>query len=175
MDREENTGSKVLVLTYCTKRKKKEGGPARRVYAGPTRNLFVLAEKLNAKCYILSAKHGLISCDDEIEPYELYLDDLGKADLEKLKEEVEKSCSKLKGPWKLAVVNLSAKYAKLLESCTVYAEYAIVLGKFYNVRARRTLHIIPKTIGERSSLLKLLGGMESLEDVLRFVEERTGH
>ena len=173
MDSEKDTGSKVLIVTNCSKRKSQRGGPAKEVYRGPIKNLFRLSEKLGATCYVVSAKYGLLSCEEHIEPYDTYLGDLGSSELEELRNTITSRCKELAGQWKLAIINLTSKYSEIFQ-CTIEAEYALVIGKFYNIKAKRLVRrIIPKTIGQRSSILRKLGGAESLEDVLRLIEEGT--
>ena len=173
MDSEKNTRGEVLIVTNCSKRKSRRGGPAKEVYRGPIRNLFRLSEKLGASCYVVSAKYGLLSCEEHIEPYDVYLGDLGSSELEELRKVITNKCRELTGPWRLAIINLTSKYSEVFQ-CAIEAEYALVIGKFHNIRAKRLMRrVIPKTIGQRSSILKRLGGAESLEDVLRLIEEGT--
>ncbi len=143
-----------MVVTACTKRKGKERGPAREVYKGAVRNLFYLAEEMGFECYVLSAKYGLISCEDEIEPYDVYLNELGEREREELKRSVESSCSALRGPWDVAIFHLSSNYASLL-SCYIEAERALIIGsRPPNLVSGREVVYRYKTLGERNKILK---------------------
>ncbi|ABU82461.1 hypothetical protein Igni_1285 [Ignicoccus hospitalis KIN4/I] len=136
--------------------------------------MFVLAERLGARCFVLSAKYALIECDARVEPYELYLGELGPEERERLKRRVGERCDELRGPWYLAVVNLSGRYSEVFP-CRVEARYAVVIGKVDVVSAEKALRLVPKTIGQRNSALKALGRARSLEDVIRLIEEGTFH
>ncbi|NPA85297.1 MAG: hypothetical protein GXO07_04750 [Crenarchaeota archaeon] len=170
MDSEEGLGGKVLVLTQCTKRKRRAPGPAKLVYSGSVKNLFLFSERVGAKCFIISAKYGLISCDEYIEPYDLYLKDLGLEEKASLRDALSSRCKEVEGPWLAAVVNTSREYSEVF-GCKVRAEYALLIGKGARVEAEVVYQVTPKTLGERASLLKLLGGLKNVEDLLRLIEE----
>ena len=170
MGGEEALRGKALVLTYCTKRKRRKAGRAREVYAGPVKNLFALSEAIGAKCYILSAKYGLISCDDYVESYDLYLKELGRESLNALREAVSRKCGEVEGAWDVAVINMSQAYSEAFP-CTIRARRALVIGKFRGVAAERLVKVVPRTLGERAKVLRALGRVRSLEDLVRLIEE----
>ena len=73
----------------CVKRKSAGGRPARDVYASPLwgyRRDY--AERLAVPWFILSAKHGLLTPDTHIEPYDLTLADLSPAERRAWSQEV---------------------------------------------------------------------------------------
>ena len=143
-------------MTSCTKRKGKEPAKAKHLYRGPVRRLFDLADKLNARCYVLSAKHGLISCEDVIAPYDVYLGGLTREQIADLKRRISERCGVLEGPWRLSVIHLSSKYASIID-CNIVSEKALVIGSPpKGLKAGRLKVVKYKTLGERARLLASL-------------------
>ena len=65
----------------CVKRKLDRAAPARDIYASPLwRHRREYAERYGVPWFILSAKHGLLSPDTHIEPYDLALADFSPAE-----------------------------------------------------------------------------------------------
>lgn len=63
-----------LVLVSCVKSKRSVAAPARDLYTSPLfRGERAYAESTGVPWFILSAEHGLLAPDDEVEPYERYL------------------------------------------------------------------------------------------------------
>ncbi|UXD22786.1 hypothetical protein IPA_08230 [Ignicoccus pacificus DSM 13166] len=146
--------SKVLVITSCTKRKRKGRGKAKEIYMGPIKNIFLIADELNAKCFILSAKYGIISCEDEIESYDKYLGNMSKEEVKELMDKIKRRCEDLKGPWELVITNMSSKYAAILE-CPIVAKNALIIGTPpKGLRAEEARVYKFKTVGEWYSLMK---------------------
>jgi len=85
---------KMAILISCTKRKLKYKAKAEKMYSkSPVfRKKLLLAQKIvpKEKIFVLSAKHGLISLEKEIEPYDLSMK-------QKNKEE--------KNQWGMKIVN----------------------------------------------------------------------
>lgn len=78
-----------LVLIGCGKAKQPETSPAIDLYTGPVFGAHLaIAEHLDAFPMVLSAKHGIVERNVEIEPYELAVGDLRGADLERWNEAV---------------------------------------------------------------------------------------
>ena len=73
---------KKIVLVSCGKTKCAHRSKACELYQGNLfKKSFAYAKKLNPDAiYILSAKHGLLELDDEIDPYEKTLNKMGVAD-----------------------------------------------------------------------------------------------
>ncbi len=173
MDREEAAGSEALLLTHCTKRKRARRGKAKEVYSGPIKNLFVMAERLGMSCFVLSAKYGLITCDEVIEPYDVYLGELEGERLEELKALVREQFRLIDKRWDLAVIALTKAYSALLPR-PVKARRAVVIG-YGNVEAEKVVVVKPRTLGQRYKLYRELGEVGSLEELLRLVEEGDRH
>ncbi|ALU12133.1 hypothetical protein EYM_00685 [Ignicoccus islandicus DSM 13165] len=148
-----------LVITNCTKRKRSFRGPAKEIYMGSVRNLFRLAEEMGLHCYVLSAKYGLIRCDETIEPYDSYVKDLNEMELIELKEKVRRRCNEVRGPWDLVITNLSSSYAPLLD-CEIVTERALIIGtRPPKLSSSQEVAYSFKTLGERN---KLLGNVREL-------------
>ena len=142
------------MLTSCTKRKGRERGPAKEVYKGSVRNLFKLAEEMGFECFVVSAKYGLIGCDEVIEPYDVYLKELNDQGLKRLKVIISSKCPKLRGPWEVVITNLSSAYASIT-CCEILAQRALIIGsRPPGLRALYEVHYKYKTLGERNRLLK---------------------
>lgn len=63
-----------VILIGCVKRKLPTGAPARDLYVSPLfRKGRAYAEHSGVPWFILSAQHGLVAPDDELEPYDLWL------------------------------------------------------------------------------------------------------
>lgn len=66
-----------IVLVGCVKKKQGCKSLAKNLYISPLWNFRrAYAERLGCSWYILSAKYGLLVPDDEIEPYDLTLNEL---------------------------------------------------------------------------------------------------
>lgn len=67
-----------IALVGCGKQKLTHAAPARELYTGPLfRSSLAVAEaEFGADVWILSAQHGLVDLDEQLEPYDLTLDDL---------------------------------------------------------------------------------------------------
>ena len=73
------TNMRKIVLLSCGKKKCGQRAKAGVMYKGPlfTKSLKYAKKKLNPdKIFILSAKHGLLRLDDEIEPYDKTLNNM---------------------------------------------------------------------------------------------------
>jgi len=70
-----------VVLVSCGKRKRLVRSPAGSLYVGSlfTKSLAYARRLAPSAIYILSAKHGLLRLDEEIEPYEMTLNRMSKA------------------------------------------------------------------------------------------------
>ena len=73
--------SKIILLS-CVSQKKNVKCKAKDLYVSPLFcKAYKYAQKLNPdKIYILSAKHHLLELDDEIEPYNLTLNDMSEVE-----------------------------------------------------------------------------------------------
>lgn len=70
-----------ICLIGCVKMKRKQRCTARDMYISPLfKARLKYALSLNKKCYIISAKYGLLALDDIIDPYDKTLNDMGKAE-----------------------------------------------------------------------------------------------
>src|ERR1700754_2774641 len=68
-----------LAFVSCSKTKASRPMPAAALYTSPLFRKSLLAALDDAKkTYILSAKHGVLSCDDVIEPYDVTLKTLSR-------------------------------------------------------------------------------------------------
>jgi len=66
-----------IILVGCVSLKRSYVSPARDLYISPLwEGRRAYAEERGCPWYILSAKYGLLAPDDEIEPYDLKLDEL---------------------------------------------------------------------------------------------------
>ncbi|MDO8789920.1 MAG: hypothetical protein Q7J42_17730 [Sulfuritalea sp.] len=70
---------KTIVLISCVSKKLAHAARARDIYVSPLFRLnLAYAESLKPDAiYVLSAKHGLLALEDQIEPYELTLNTMG--------------------------------------------------------------------------------------------------
>lgn len=70
---------KTIVLISCVSKKLAHAAKARDLYVSPLFRLnLAYAESLKpAAIYVLSAKHGLLALEDQIDPYELTLNTMG--------------------------------------------------------------------------------------------------
>jgi hypothetical protein len=68
----------TIVLVQCTGQKRKEAAPARDLYDESTyfRKQRAYAEAHANRWYIQSAKHGLLSPDETVEPYDQHAGDM---------------------------------------------------------------------------------------------------
>ena len=68
-----------IVLISCVSKKLVHAAKVRDIYVSPLFRLnLAYAESLKPDAiYVLSAKHGLLPLDDQIEPYELTLNTMG--------------------------------------------------------------------------------------------------
>ena len=100
---------RIAVITGCSKQKLDHKAPASELYQG---NMFkkskLIAIKLQADFYILSAKHGLITGSKIIEPYETVIQT--KKDKDRLR------------------LNLDGK---ILENLALYGKVIIIMGQKY--------------------------------------------
>lgn len=75
----------VLVVVPCGARKLDAPAPAAELYTGPLfRSAWAAAGRLGHRTVILSARHGLVSPDTVLEPYERRLGDPGSVTVEEL-------------------------------------------------------------------------------------------
>jgi hypothetical protein len=103
-----------LILVACVKQKLADPAPARDLY---TSDLFrkerEYAERAGVPWFILSAKHGLVSPDQELEPYELHLAKTSAAYRDswgaRVLEQLESAASPLYG--RVIEVHAGAAYA----------------------------------------------------------------
>jgi len=138
-----------------------EPAKAKDLYLGPIKHLFKLAELLDASCFVLSAKYGLVDCEEFIEPYDVYLGNLSKREVDELKARVKRRCDLLRGPWELVVMHLSARYASILD-CEIITRKALVVGTPPRGLRAEVLRIVKyRTMGERGKLLASLGELLS--------------
>jgi hypothetical protein len=70
---------KTIVLISCVSKKLAHAAKARDIYVSPLFRLnLAYAQSLKPDAiYVLSAKHGLLALEDQIEPYELTLNTMG--------------------------------------------------------------------------------------------------
>ena len=146
--------NRIAVITSCSKTKLDHKALASEIYQG---DLFkkskLIASKLNADFYIMSAKHGLIKGDKVIKPYDTFI--RTREDIKRLR------------------TNLSSK---LIEELIQYEKVIIIMGRKY----REILHpffqdnfymITSSTgLGEFKALLSNLA-KNSKKDILHAVEE----
>ena len=77
---------RIVLITACGNKKEEEPTIAGRLYKSPRiRYLYKKSKELGLDFYILSAKYGLISGDEIVEPYDQVMD---KAQCEKLKSKI---------------------------------------------------------------------------------------
>lgn len=80
---------KTIYLVSCVKTKRNSAAPAHDLYTSDWfKKVRAYLEKQNASWFILSAKHGLVSSFDIIEPYEETLNNKRKQDRERWALEV---------------------------------------------------------------------------------------
>ncbi len=72
----------TVVCISCVKSKRSYRSRAEDLYTSPLfRKLLAYAKTLNPdRIVVLSAKHGVLDLDDEVDPYEMTLNRMGKAD-----------------------------------------------------------------------------------------------
>jgi hypothetical protein len=72
-----NPSVRRIALVGCGKAKLGRAAPARKLYTGPLfcAALVAAEAEFGADVWILSAKHGLTDVDEELEPYDMALDD----------------------------------------------------------------------------------------------------
>jgi hypothetical protein len=74
-------GTLRVALVGCSKRKATEPRSAADLYQSPLfRKSLAYAQKTCDRVYILSAKHGLLATDTVVEPYDLALTELSRAE-----------------------------------------------------------------------------------------------
>jgi hypothetical protein len=79
-----------IALVSCVKSKRALPAPAQDLYISPLfRGLRSYAEKNTDRWYILSAKYGLLSPERVVDPYELTLNRMPKADREAWARQVQ--------------------------------------------------------------------------------------
>jgi len=67
---------KIIALVSCVKEKHSKTCAAKNLYKGPLFTKWMThAKKYTQEIYILSGKHGLLKLDQEIEPYDVNLND----------------------------------------------------------------------------------------------------
>jgi len=80
---------KTLVIVGCGAAKQDSPAPARDLYTSTYfQKKREYAEVVGDEWAILSAEHGLVIPDEELEPYETSIDDLGDEELDQLAHEV---------------------------------------------------------------------------------------
>ncbi len=78
----------IVLITACGNKKENKPAVAGRLYkSSRIRHLYKRSKELNIPFYILSAKYGLVSCDEIISPYNQIMN---KKQCEKLKDQIEK-------------------------------------------------------------------------------------
>lgn len=88
-----------IALVSCTKTKRKVRSPAGSLYTSPLfRKSLLYALSRTDRTYILSAKHGVLSLSDVIDPYELSIKDLTAKEKIQWAEIVDRRLSELIGP-----------------------------------------------------------------------------
>ena len=113
---------RILVVSSCTKRKKKEKDKASEIYLGK-QHLYVkkgvklLKENNNVDWYIISAKYGIINENEVIEPYDLSFNKMSRKDIRELSTGlgIEEKLSSLIKNYKLAFFILGEKYLISIE------------------------------------------------------------
>lgn len=85
------SGKRIALVTACGNKKEKTPQEAGKLYkSARVRHLYRRSKELNLPLFIISAKYGLVSADEIIEPYNAVMTD------EKCKKLKEKILSKLK-------------------------------------------------------------------------------
>ena len=85
------SGKRIALVTACGNKKEKTPQEAGKLYrSARIRHLYRRSKELNIPLFIISAKYGLVSADEIIEPYNAVMTD------EKCKELKEKMLSKLR-------------------------------------------------------------------------------
>ncbi len=76
---------RTIVLISCASKKVTHRAKAQDLYVSPLFSLGLrYARSLNPNAiYVLSAKHGLVSLDKELEPYDLTLNDMSARDVKR--------------------------------------------------------------------------------------------
>ena len=78
---------KIVLITACGNKKENKPTEAGRLYkSSRVRHLYKRSKELNIPFYILSAKYGLVSGDEIIQPYNQIMD---KKQCESLKNKIE--------------------------------------------------------------------------------------
>lgn len=74
---------KTIVLISCVSKKLAHSARARNLYVSPLFRLnLTYAESLKPDAiYVLSAKHGLLALEDQIDPYEMTLNTMGSGQI----------------------------------------------------------------------------------------------
>lgn len=91
--------TKRIVLIACASKKRTRRTRARDLYDSPLFNLSLqYAEKLAPdEIFVLSAKHGLLPLDKEIDPYEQTLNDMRSNEIKqwanRVREQIKQVCS----------------------------------------------------------------------------------
>ena len=110
-----------IVLVSCTKKKLPHGAPAELLYSPSARFRYSLAYARSLQpdaIYILSAKHGLVSLDQHLEPYEQTLKRANRAERSKWGRQVLSQLARVCHPTEDRFVILAGKdyYETLLPS-----------------------------------------------------------
>ena len=85
------SGKRIALVTACGNKKEKTPQEAGKLYrSARIRHLYRRSKELNIPLFIISAKYGLVSAEEVIEPYNAVMTD------EKCKELKEKMLSKLR-------------------------------------------------------------------------------
>ena len=120
---------KTLVITSCCKKKLNHSAPAGQLYLG---NLFKAAKKFSErKCYdlmIISAKHGLVSPSQILEPYDKVLKT--KKDIEHIRPNVIENLKKILPGYDKVIVIAGIKYRKTIESI-IDSRFEIITAEGY--------------------------------------------
>lgn len=79
---------KIVLIAACGNKKEDKPNKAGKLYkSSRIRHLYKRSKELNIPFYILSARYGLVSCDEIIAPYNQIMN---KEQCEKLKVQIEK-------------------------------------------------------------------------------------
>ena len=140
---------KFLIFLGCGKAKYYRKTKAKYLYTGTYfKQCFSVAKILTSEdhIYILSAKHGMISLQDEIEPYDLKLTDLSKNEKKQWNEKVTEQMKSLSDRKKIFIC--SVQYHKFFDGIKLLP----TIGMGYQMQWMKNI-INPKKKKEKKCLV----------------------
>ncbi|MBA7467548.1 hypothetical protein ES707_02769 [subsurface metagenome] len=142
-----------IALISCTKSKRGSPSPAALLYTSTLFNKSLLyAQTIAKRTYILSAKHGLLSLEDQIDPYELSIKSLSRPERELWAQKVGDRLRQLIRPRDTVHMLAGREY------------YNPLLEHLQQIRCNVSYPLQGKSLGSRVSWLKARNCEQALSE-----------